>query len=73
MYDTRSGRAKRVFCTDTFRLTIRQWRAHDVYSTTDDVTTPYESLFVIVWFRNIFIAVRTNNCPRERMIVCANE
>ena len=57
VWHTRSGGAKRVFCTDTYRLTIRESRACDVYATTDDVTTPYEPLYVIVsvivWFRNL--------------------
>ena len=48
VYDTRSGRAKRLFCTDTFRMTIREWHARDFYATIDDVTIPYEPLFVTV-------------------------
>ena len=54
-----SGRPKREFCTDTFRLTIRESRARDVYAIIDDVTTPYEPLYVIVsvilGFRNLSI------------------
>ena len=46
VYDTCSGRRKREFCTDTFRLTIRESRARDVYTIIDDVTTPYEPLYV---------------------------
>ena len=55
-----TGGAKRVFYMDTYRLTIRESRARDVYATTDDVTTPYELLYVIVsvivLFRNPSIA-----------------
>ena len=40
----RSDRPKHEFCTDTFRLTIRESRARDVYAIIDDVTTPYEPL-----------------------------
>ena len=54
-----SGCPKREFCTDTFRLTIRESRARDVYAIIDDVTTPYEPLYVIVsvilGFRNLSI------------------
>ena len=57
VWHTCSGGAKRVFCTDTYRLTIRESRARDVYATPDDVTTPYEPLYVIVslivGFRNL--------------------
>ena len=55
----RSSHPKRKFCMDTFRLTIRESRAHDVYPTIDDVTAPYESLYiivsVIVEFRNLSV------------------
>ena len=65
VWHTRSGGAKRVFCTDTYRLTIRESRARDVCTTTDDVTTPYEPLYVIVsvivGFRNLS-NYGTNNC-----------
>ena len=67
VYDTSSSRAKRVFCTDTFRLTIRKWCAGDVYATIDDVTTPYEPLFVtisvIVWFQNLSKCENLQNLP----------
>ena len=56
-WHTRSGRPKREFCTDTFRLMIRDSHARDVYAIIDDVTTPYEPLYVIVsvivGFRNL--------------------
>ena len=52
-------RAKHEFCTDTFRLTIWELHARDDYATIDDVTTPYEPLYVIVsvivYFRNLSI------------------
>ena len=55
---THSSRPKCKFCTHTFRLTIRESRARDVYPTIDDVTAPYEPLYVIVsvivGFRNLF-------------------
>ena len=55
--DTRSGRPRREFCTDTFRLAIRESRARDVYATNDDITSPHEPLYVIVsvivGFRNL--------------------
>ena len=51
--------AKREFCTNTFRLTIRESRAHDVYAIIDDVTTPedppYVIVSVIIGFRNLSI------------------
>ena len=43
----------------------RESRARDVYATTDDVTTPYEPLYVIVsvivWFRNLSIEAETKS------------
>ena len=48
IWHTHSSRPKRKFCTDTFMLTIRESRARDVYPTIDDVTAPYEPLYVIV-------------------------
>ena len=67
-WHTRSGRPKREFYTDTFRLTIRESHARDVYAIVDDVTTPYEPLYLIVsviaGFRNISIALApTSNKP----------
>ena len=50
---TRCGRPTREFCTDTFKLTIRDSRARDVYAIIDDVTTPYEPLYVIVSNRKV--------------------
>ena len=54
---THACRHKRKFCTDTFRLTIRESRVRDVYPTIDDVTAPCEPLYVIVSvivvFRNL--------------------
>ena len=62
VHDTRSGRPKREFFTNTLRLTIRDSRARDVYALIDDVTTPYEPLYVIVsvivGFRNLSINQR---------------
>ena len=59
IWHTRSGRPNREFCTDTLRLTIRESRVRDVYAIIDDVTTPYEPLYVIVsvivGFRNLSI------------------
>ena len=48
IWHTHSSRHKRKFCTETFRLTIRESRARDVYPTIDDVTAPYDPLYVIV-------------------------
>ena len=43
-----SGRLKCEFCTDTFRLTIRESLARDVHATIGDITTLYERLYVIL-------------------------
>ena len=79
VWHTRSGR--RVFCTDTSRLTIREFRARDVYATIGDVSTLYEHLFVIVSviirFRNVcimFIKLKHFGCFKVCMVVlCTTE
>ena len=61
VWHTRSGRPKRVFCTDTFKLTIREWRARHVNGSSRQRKNwwrryPLRALFtifsVIVGFRN---------------------
>ena len=57
VYDMPSGRPKREFCTDMFRLMISELYTRDVYAAIDDVTSSYEHLYktvsVIVGFRNL--------------------